>query len=143
MKKDEIVLRQYEALIETTTQVTNWRQNANNFYLAVNTVILALAAFEYGSSPMTSQIAGVMGIAVSALWYQKIAYFRALNSAKFRVINEMEGKLPSQPFTKEHTYFSENKRKSATQLERWIPLIFGLAYLIAVMPALPRFLNIA
>lgn len=141
-KDDEILLRQYEKMIDTTTEVTNWRQNTNNFYLAVNTGILAIATYLYGSSSGTGQVISLIGIAISALWHQNICYYRTLNAAKFKVIHEMERKLPIAAFTKEHEYFKESNTRNATKIEQRIPYLFATAYTIALIPVILHFLNI-
>jgi len=142
-KDDEILLRQYEKMVDTTIEVTNWRQNTNNFYVTVNTGILAIAAYLYGNTTGTGQIISLIGIAISALWHQNICYYRTLNAAKFRVIHEMERKLPIAAFTKEHAYFTEINPHSATKIERRIPYLFAAAYIIALIPTILHFLNIA
>lgn len=133
----EIVLRQYELMVNSTLQVTSWRQSTNNFFLAVNATILTIAAYLYSLSPETGIVIGMMGVAIAALWYQTIGYFKSLNKAKFSVIHEIERQLPIPMFQLEYDHFNKEKTKIATQIECGIPYLFGFAYtLIVVLNAL-------
>jgi hypothetical protein len=91
----EVLLKQYELMVNSAIQVTTWRQAANNFYLTVNMALLAIAAYLYNLSPSTGIIIGVIGIAITVLWYETIQYFKKLNKAKFIVIHKMEEQLPT------------------------------------------------
>lgn len=137
-KNDQILLRQYELLVNSAIQVTAWRQTTNGFYLTVNTTLLAVASYLLGSSPFTAQVIGIIGVVVSFLWYQNINYFRNLNSAKFKVIHQIEQKLPVPMFKLEDDIFKKEKGKSSAQIEKWVPLLFALAYgIVLVLPILP------
>lgn len=128
VKTDPTLLRQYELLVNSAIQITEWRQTTNSFYLTVNTTLLAVASYLFGTSPPTVQVIGIIGFIISFLWYQNITYFRNLNSAKFKVIHTLEKKLPVQMFKLEEDIFKKEKGQYATQIERWTPLLFVLAY---------------
>lgn len=141
----EALLRQYELMVNSTTQVTNWRQTTNGFYLTVNTTLLAIVAFVYGSAPLITSITmSVMGISISILWHQSIDYYRKTNGAKFKVINEIEKYLPIKMFKLERDNFEQKRSRKATQIEQYIPIIFAVAYavfgLVRLYPILQTFL---
>lgn len=56
-----------------------------------------------------------------------------LNSEKFKVINDLEEKLPAKPFNEEWKHLQKNKKyKDGTTLEMLLPLMFIFLYVIAV-----------
>ena len=130
---DEVFLKEYEILVDSATQVTNWRQGANNFFLAVNTALLSVEAYLISLNPHIGIIIGIFGIIISILWRQTIVYFTGLNTVKFKIIHRMEKKLPIAIFTEEWKEMQKEHKKTPTQIERWIPLIFLLAYLFVLM----------
>ena len=130
--QQEMVFRQYELMVNSSLQLTNWRQGANNFFLAVNAALLTIAAYLYSLSLLTGIIIGLMGVAIAVLWHSTIVYFKALNKAKFSVIEEMEKQLPIPMFQLEYSYFKKENTKIATQIECGIPYLFGFAYFLIV-----------
>jgi len=128
----ETLLRQYELMVNSANQVTNWRQTTNNFYLAVNTTLLAVATYLYGSAFTTSLIVSLIGIAISFLWHQNINYFRKLNEAKFKVIHRMEKDLPVAMFHLEYEHL-KTQGSSSTQIEKNIPILFAIAYGVVLL----------
>ena len=128
----EMIFRQYDLMVNSSLQVTSWRQGANNFFLAVNAALLTIAAYLYSLSPLTGIVIGAMGVAIAVLWHSTIVYFKALNKAKFSVIEEMEKHLPIPMFQLEYSHFKKENTKIATQIERGIPYLFGVAYVLIV-----------
>jgi hypothetical protein len=129
----ETIFRQYELMVNSSLQVTNWRQGANNFFLAVNAALLTIAAYLYSLSPITGIVIGAMGICIAVLWHSTIVYFKALNKAKFSVIEEMEKQLPIPMFQLEYLHFKKENTNIATHIECGIPWLFGLAYVLMII----------
>jgi hypothetical protein len=130
-RNKEILLRQYELIVNSSLQLTSWRQTANNFYLSVNAGLLALTSFFLGdSSLLTSIIVCIIGFVISVLWHQTVSYYRQLNTAKFKVILKLEKQLPVRLFAEENKHFKQKMRNEITLIESWIPALFAIAYLI-------------
>lgn len=138
----EMIFRQYELIVNSSLQLTSWRQGANNFFLAVNAALLTIAAYLYTLSPLTGIIIGLMGVAIAVMWHSTIVYFKALNKAKFSVIDEMEKQLPIPMFRLEHSHFKKENTKIATQIECGIPWLFGIAYITVVILYILRIFKI-
>ena len=135
MKKiNEIEFRQYELIVNSANKVSEWRQATNKFYLTVNTAVLGITAYLYGTAPATITVTSVMGILISILWHENINYYRRLNEAKFKVIHEIEKKLPFAMFKKEYNYTQQMSKHSTSRIECWIPRLFIIAYVIALFP---------
>jgi hypothetical protein len=132
-KKDEIFIKEYEIMVDSTMQVTNWRQNANNFYLTVNTALLSVDAYLLSASSHIGLVVGVSGIIITILWRATILYYGDLNKVKFNIIHKMEEKLPVALFKDEWTELKKKHRRiTPTRIEKWVPVIFLLAYLFVL-----------
>ena len=141
-RTNEILLRQYELMVNSACQVTAWRQTTNGFYLTVNTTLLAVATYLFGSEQLTVQVISLIGIAIAILWRQNIEYHRKLNSSKFQVIHRIEKRLPMEIFRLEHEYFKRENHNDATQIEKKIPVLFAIAYAIILLLPILRWMKI-
>jgi hypothetical protein len=130
--KEEILFKQYELMVNSTQQVTTWRQTSNGFYITLNTAILAILSGLFEVPDVAHLLLGVAGIAISYFWYMHIDYFSKLNKAKFRVVGEIEEKLPVKAFIDEHKYFKAERCRNATSIEKAIVGIFIILYLLAL-----------
>lgn len=139
-KAEDTTLAQYEIMVNSSLEVSGWRNSTNQFYLAVNTALLALAGYFQSTVAYISLLFCLAGITISIVWFQNIESYKKLNSAKFKVIQEMERKLPYAMFAQEEAYYKEAKRKDFTSFEKWVPLLFGALYFIFLVIAANRLL---
>ena len=132
-KKDDIFIKEYEILVDSTTQVTSWRQNANNFYLTVNTALVSIDSYLFSVNSHIGLIIGASGIIITILWKETIQYYGDLNKIKFNMIHKMEEKLPVAIFKDEWTELKNKHGKiTPSRIEKWVPMIFLLAYLFVL-----------
>lgn len=79
----------------------------------------------------------VAGMLVALAWYSMVRSCKNLNSAKFKVIHELEQHLPAALFAYEWHHCEQGQGKlytPITHIERWIPGIFAAVYIgLAVM----------
>ena len=135
-KELPILLEQYKLISESADKITDKRQSTNNFYLGVNSFILAVASYLAVSKVNTvSILISVSGLLVSIVWLKNINSFKQLNSAKFKVIHELEEFLPARIYQKEDEYLQKGYYK-LTAVEKWIPIIFGVLYVIIILISL-------
>jgi hypothetical protein len=133
-KKEDrpILLEQYRLISESADKITDKRQNTNNFYLAVNSFILAIAGYfaniQLNLMPL---FIALIGLCISIVWRINITSFKNLNSAKFKIIHELENYLPANIYKKEDQYLKKNYY-NLTSVEKWVPIIFGIIYLIII-----------
>jgi len=133
-KFQDHVLEQYKLYVDSSQRVSEKRISTGNFLLAVNSSLLT--AFGIAS---TLHIGGhwlliipLAGLLVSLTWYSMVKSYKDLNTAKFRVIHELEDHLPAALFRYEWHACDHGRGaayKPITHLERWIPSIFALVYL--------------
>jgi len=129
--KEEYLLRQYEIFVNSSENISSKRMTSNNFYLGANTALFAIAGY---LSILSKSYAIIMlsfiGIFLCISWVSNLASYKRINSAKFRVIHELEEHLPARVFTKEDEYL--NSRYTLTKLERYIPYLFIILYVIII-----------
>ncbi len=137
------VLEQYKIYVESAERVSSRRNLANTFFLTLNTAIVASSAAVYTKGITITGKWWIIFplIAIELLcfsWMRLIKSYRQLNSGKFKVIGEMEKKLPASPYwNAEWKVLGEGKDstkyKPLTVVETWIPILFGLLYLIGAV----------
>lgn len=136
--KEEIILEQYKLYVETAEKVSDRRQNSNNFFLTLNSILLTFTGYlTTFSFALWHTILAFTGISISILWFLTITSFRNLNSGKFRVIHKIEQKLPMKLFVDEWAYLRDGKNSKKyikiSKVEQGIPLIFFILYLLIII----------
>lgn len=148
------LFEQYKLYVNSADRISSRRDKANNFFLAINTGLLAV----FGISPSTSLLDGgsqedvalvdshtaslvilvaAAGLLLCATWYQLVHSYRKLNSAKFEVIHEIEDQLPLAVYDAEWAIIRRGKDpkryRPFTHLESYVPATFAAVYLIAAL----------
>jgi hypothetical protein len=124
----------YKLLVEMADRVSQRRQTANSFYLAVNTTIIGGSVLLEASTLATEPawLISVGGILISMLWVFSVRSYQKLNSAKFKVISELEQRLPVQAFGDEWLYLTIRESGSTYRpfykTEILVPVVFGLLH---------------
>ncbi len=111
-------------------KISERRVNSNNFFLTLNSAIVTFSVlFKYEKEILVA----IIGLFISILWIQTISNYKKLNSHKFKVINELEKELPSQPYNYEWHIMGQGKDKEKyrrlTDIEKLIPKIFVVIYI--------------
>lgn len=133
---------QYKLYVEMADRVSARRQQANSYFLSINTAMLAFVG--YITSKESSDflwMVGAAGIALSILWWQIITSYRDLNSAKFKVVHEIEKQLPISAYDAEWRAMGQGKvprlYRPVSHIERWVPWIFLLLHAYVVWRTFP------
>lgn len=131
----EHLLEQYKLYVDSVQNVSEKRISTGNYLLTVSSSLMTV----FGIAA-TLRLAGgwliiipIAGLLVSLTWYSLIRSYKDLNTAKFKVIHELENFLPAALFRYEWHACELGKGKTyrpITHLERWIPLIFAGVYLV-------------
>lgn len=138
-------LEQYKLYVEMADRISSRRQNANSFFLSLNTAIIAIVSYlQQGNETTLSQnqywLIAFVGIFVSYMWYRIIKSYRNLNSAKFEVIHQIEKVLPLKPYDAEWEALEHGKNPKLylpfTKIEMCIPWIFFIIHLIALVTSI-------
>ena len=119
MNQDEILFQQYKLYTEQKEQFANRSFYTNKFYLALILVLILIMfltkdySFTYGLSSIL--VFSIAGMALCTLWWINVDSYNFILKVKLsKVIEEIEKKLPLQPYTQEFLAIRElRKNKKA------------------------------
>jgi len=116
------------------------RLQTNKFYLTILLGLFTIAGFfnKNGITGILNEqiiliLISVIGLALSIIWYVNIESFKLLNSAKFKVILEMEKELPCACFGKEWEYRDPQSYPILTKIEKFLPIMMGVIFFIVLL----------
>lgn len=119
MNQDEILFQQYKLYTEQKEQFANRSFYTNKFYLGLIILLILIMfltkdySFAYGLS--STLIFSIAGMALCILWWINVDSYNFIIKVKLsKVIEEIEKKLPFQPYTQEFLAIKElRKNKKA------------------------------
>lgn len=136
------LLDQYKLYIESIEKTSDRRNLANNFYIVINSGIVASFAFCFDHKmleiyPLLKIIFCLAGLFISFLFWYLINSYKQLNTAKFEVLHQIEKKLPLSLYKYEWKALGEGKDSKKyrpfSHLELIIPFTLGLLYLVLLL----------
>lgn len=139
-------LEQYRIYLHIMNNTHDRNNKSNDFFLGLNTAIIGVLGYleTKGNANNESIIfifAPFVGIAICYCWYQIIDSYRKLNRTKFKIIHEVESKLPISLFENEWELLGKGKDRSKyyplSLIERKIPIIFIVLYIVIFFTGLP------
>lgn len=135
----EHLLEQYKLYVEMADRISHRRAMTNSFFLSLHTGLIALAMSLVGlsSGQIEREAAGLaaaaFGLPFVYVWCRILKSYRDLNSAKYRVIHDLEARLPVAPYDREWDKVGRGKDPKRytplTKVEGWVPDVFALGYL--------------
>lgn len=144
---EEHLLEQYKLYVDSSQKVSDKRITTGNYLLAVNSSLLTVfgIAAMLHTDALWLVVIPVAGLVVCYAWFSLVVSYKNLNTAKFRVIHELEDYLPAALFRYEWHCCEMGTGKAykpVTHHERWIPLILAAVYLgLAGFILIPRYLG--
>jgi hypothetical protein len=143
-KIQDHLLEQYKIYFESADRISSRRQSANSFFVTINTALIALTGYVcLGSDAAHGPywLVGLSGVILSYMWYRLIRSYRDLNTAKFKVIHEIESHLPISPFDAEWEAVGRGKNRKLylpfTHIEIYVPWIFLILHIITFIRSFP------
>jgi hypothetical protein len=137
----------YKTYLEMADRISERREKANSFFLAVNTALIALLAKDAFAGPAAaapSWLELLVPIAAGVLcylWYRIIRSYRDLNSAKFKVVHAIERQLPLRPYDAEWESVERGKNPRLylpfTHVEKVVPWLFMVFHALLAASAVP------
>ena len=140
------VLEIYKMYMEMADRISSRRQTTNSFFLTINTAVVGLMGYfglagVGGSNEIWYLPIAIAGIALSYLWFRIIRSYKDLNSAKFKVIYEIEEELPLRPYDAEWEAVGRGKKPKLylpfTHVELFVPWVFVFLHVLAALRAIP------
>ncbi|HXG74084.1 MAG TPA: hypothetical protein VNK44_04640 [Candidatus Nitrosotenuis sp.] len=133
-KGQERLFEQYRMYLEKIDRLNDRRATANSFFLSISTGLLAALGvlFNVGTTLTTNSgwiiIGSISGILFSYTWMRTVKSYRQLSSGKWKIVTEIEKRLPLSLHETEWKILGEGKNKSLykplTDVEKAVPLIF-------------------
>ncbi|MBR1480223.1 MAG: hypothetical protein IJ599_05055 [Alphaproteobacteria bacterium] len=120
----------YKLYVNSAEQISSARMKANAFFLTLN------AAPFVNFFKIDKTLALILGVLINICWFLLLQSYKKLNSAKFKVIQEVERNLPYQCFTAEERYYKQDKRKDFSAIEKCVPIVIIICYLIVFLEGL-------
>lgn len=135
----------YSTYLEMADRISQRRDKANSFFLAINTGIVAVLAKDLLGTGDNSRALGLLvpiaGGILCYLWFRIIRSYRDLNSAKFKVIHAIERQLPLRPYDSEWEALGRGKNSKLylpfTHIELLIPWVFIGFHAVLLLGTLP------
>lgn len=139
-------LEQYKVYLASAEAISDRRQKANEFFLAVNTALVTILGFFIADAEAAKPVAilipsSLSGIAMCYLWYRLVVSYKGLNGAKFKVIHAIEQRLPLGLYDSEWEMLGRGEDKKLywpfTHIEMLVPWCFMAVYLVLLLASLP------
>jgi len=147
LRRDEIV-NQYQLAVEMADRVSARRGQANQFYLAIESLILgapfvvrSLGGLSHPDSAVMTTLLSAVGAVVGVTWWLQLRSYRDLNRAKFAVITSLEERfLDAKIFSDEWKSLKKDplpawrgRYAELGTVERFVPWIFVLLNVAALV----------
>lgn len=138
------LLEEYSLYVQTHEKVSQRREGANQFFVTLNSAIVAAVGLWREDRPSDLILIGacVAAIAICLYWRTALRSYQSLSSAKFEVIQAIERRLPLALYEAEWAALAAGKdpkvHRPLGQIERAIPLVFCAVYLLIIAAILVR-----
>ena len=142
----EHLIEQYKVYTSSIENVSNRRQKTNEFFLALNTAIIAFVGYVLVKNDLNPDhiifvLIPIIGTTICYLWLRTIKSYRQLNGKKFEILHKIETELPIELYSEEWKLLKKGEDKKVyaqlTDIEFLIPKFFGIIYIISFLFVLP------
>lgn len=145
------LFEQYKIYVEMAKSNDVRKGTTNSFFLSINTGLLSALGFLFTLGISTSEITSLWifggsaaGILFAYAWVRTVVWFSQLNRARWKIIQEIEKKLPLSIYDTEWVALGEGKDKKLYKplsgVEKMVPKVFiGFYSLLIVLSILLGF----
>jgi len=136
------LFEQYKLYIKSAEKTSDRRQQANNYFITINTALISLIGLFFQikffeNNTWIKSLLAFVGIIICVVFWYLIRSYKQLNTGKFKVIHQIEENLPLVLYKHEWKVLGEGKDKKVyypfSHIELLIPWIFGLIYFVLGM----------
>ena len=132
----EHILEQYKIAIQGIDYTSKWKHIVNNYFLTINTVLLAGAGLSVTSTHITTtfftyKAVSVIGVFIAIIWWVTTRNYNNILETKFLILHCVEERLPLALYKTEWEILKSsygNPYRSET-IESAVPVIFSLFYI--------------
>lgn len=148
----KVLIEQYKAYLQTSEDVVSRRQSVSNFYITVNSTLISVlstivailnilgAEYSLLITIIGCYLIPFLGVILCFNWRRLVYSYGQLNAAKMKVISAIEKNLPFNIYDVEWKVQTDKlgKRKyvSFTKIEKLIPLLFSVIYVVIFIVAI-------
>lgn len=139
------LLQQYKLYVQSAENVSARRLASSRYLLTLNAALVAVYGVQ-GIAFTSSYwiiLVPAAGVLASQLWRLIIKSHRDLNALKFKIVKELEERLPAAPFAYEWQLVERSNGKTynpVTSIEKWIPQAFLILHAVFALVLLSDFL---
>ena len=129
-------LEQYRLAVEMADRISGRRQSANAFFISIISALTVTNGSGIVSEWYWTITVSGAAMLVCFMWWRLLASYRAINSAKFKVIHEIERELPFAMFAEEERHYKSSRRtgyKPLSRIEQAIPALFAAVSLVSAI----------
>lgn len=138
------LLDQYKLYVEMADKISERRANANSFFLTVITALISIVGIVSGFGTQAISVfsfwittVSIVGLILCYSWYRILESYRQLNSGKFKVIHEIEKKLPLALYHGEWIMLGQGSDpklyRPLTHVEKWVPTLFAMLFAVTLV----------
>lgn len=122
---------QYRDFVASADRVSSRRHTANTFFLGINTALVGGSGYFRFDDVLLVVILALFGVVISLTWIGIINSHKTLNSAKYKVIQDMERNLPLAPYLAEEIAYESATEQHVpfSEWERWVPRVYIVIHL--------------
>lgn len=133
------LFEQYKIYLESIEKISDRRQSANNYFITINLALISLIGLtaqikEVNNLSGVKILLSIVGIIVCIIFWFLIRAYKQINTGKFNVVHKIEENLPLSLYKYEWEVLGKGQKINIyfpfSHIERWIPIVFGLVYLI-------------
>lgn len=126
-ENEGFILEQWKTCVDMANSVSQRRDSMNNWFITLNIGLFVTLSMNIDHK---SVLGSILVVCLCIIWLGFIKNFKNLNTAKFKIINNLEKHLPTQPFEQEWSFLEKNKKYvKCTTLESCLAILFIVMYL--------------
>lgn len=135
--KDHL-FEQYKLYIESAEKISDRRQNANNYFITINTALFAIISLSFQvdflkGAGWLPPLFSFIGVIICIIFWYLLRSYKQMNTGKYKVIHKIEKHLPLALYDFEWKILKQGKDRKVyypfSHIELNIPWIFGIIYL--------------
>jgi hypothetical protein len=130
-------LEQYKVAIQGVDYTSKWKHIVNNYYLTINTVLLAAIGFsasqyKFALPDATHQLIPVIGALIAVAWGVTLRNYNNVLASKFSILHCIEEHLPLAPYKTEWELMKSvyGKHPRRAFVDGLVPMMFFVFYIL-------------
>jgi len=135
MADPDILLELFKAYLDDLGRLGERQQNSRSFYLSIISALFVFLSFAGSSNNQVIQIpkaahaiTGLVGIVISAAWFEHMRSFEKLFEAKLEILRSVERKLNAHLFSLEEEQLHVRNYRHITYIDSVAPVAFVVLF---------------